>query len=163
VPVVEMQVVRRGHCCASVIRRAPFTARFVERHIHPGLEFIVQDHTSNVLSGSEHIGLGLAHHPVQAGVVPDFRRLDPAGVIDLANVTRVVAMVVEQSLAGGRGAHDVGGRAIAEPCRGSTVDQPLSLERRQIRGRSSNVVDFRLQVVRKHRSVAGDALQEIHF
>jgi hypothetical protein len=123
-----MQMVRRGNRCASNIRGAPFIARFVERHVHPGLEFIVQDDPSNVLTGSEQIGLGLSHHPVQAGVVPYLRRLDPTGVIDLAHVTHVVAMVVEQGLAGVRGAHDVGSRAIAEPCNHSTVDQPLSLE-----------------------------------
>lgn len=60
VSVLEMQMVRRGHSCASVTRGALFITRIVERHIHPGLEFIVQDHTSNVLTGSEQIGFGLS-------------------------------------------------------------------------------------------------------
>jgi hypothetical protein len=100
----------------------------MQRHVGAGLQLIVQDHTSNVLSRSKQIALSLAHHPVQARVVPHLRRLDPAGVIDLAHVTRVVAMVIEQRFASVRDAHDVRDSAIPESSDRSTVDQPLSLE-----------------------------------
>jgi len=110
------------------LTRAAFTARLVERHVRAGLQLIVQDHTSDVLSLSEQIGLRLAHHPVQTRVVPHLRRLDPACVVDLAHITRVVAMVVEQRFAGVSDAHDIRDGAIPEPCDGSALDQPLSLE-----------------------------------
>jgi hypothetical protein len=126
--VLHVQMVCRGDGGAGVFGRVAFAARLMERHVRAGLQLIVQDHTSDVLSLSEQIGLSLAHHPVETRVVPDLRWLDPACVVDLPDVTRVVAMVVEQRFAGVRDAHDVRDGGIPEPCDGSALDQPLSLE-----------------------------------
>jgi len=161
--ILHVQMVCRGDGRAGVFGGVAFMARFMERHVRGGLQLIVQDHPSNVLALSEQIGLSLARHPVQARVVPHLRRLDPTCVVHLADVTRVVAMVVEQRFAGVSDAHDVRDGAVPEACDGSALDQPLSLERREIRVRSSDIVDISLQVVREHRSVAARALEEIHF
>jgi len=132
VSLVHVQMVCRSNGRPGVIGGS----RVMPRHVRAGLQLIVQDHASNVLSLSEQISLGLAHHPVQARVVPPLRRLDPAGVVDLADVTRVVAMVVEQRFAGVRDADNVCDGAIPESCDRSTLDQTLSLEQRQTRARS---------------------------
>jgi hypothetical protein len=66
-----------------------------------------------VLSFLEQIGLTLAHHPVQARVVPHLRRLHPAGVVHLTNIERIVTMMVEQRLAGMRDTQDVRDGAVS--------------------------------------------------
>jgi hypothetical protein len=128
VSIVHMQAKCRGDGRASLIGGSPVLARFVERHVGTRLQLVVQDHTSNVFSRSEQIGLGLAHHPVQTRVVPDFCWLDPPGVVDLADVARRVAMVIEQRFAGVRDTHDVRDGAIPKPCYGPALEEPLSLE-----------------------------------
>ena len=126
--ILHVQMVCRGDGRAGVFGGVALTARLMERHVRAGLQLIVQDHASDLLSLSKQIGLSLAHHSVQTRVVPYLRRLDPSCVVDLADVTRVVAMVVEQRFAGVSDAHDVRDSAIPEPCDGSALDQPLSLE-----------------------------------
>ena len=81
-----------------------------------------------MLTLAHQIGLGLAHHPEQAGVMPHLRRLHPTGVVHLSHVARLVAMVVEQGFASVRDADDVRDGAIPQPRHGAGLDQALSLE-----------------------------------
>ena len=71
----------------------------VERPVRRGFQLVVQDHALHGGPVARELGLHLAHHPEQAGVVPDFARLDPAAVVHLSLVVLGIAMMVEQRLA----------------------------------------------------------------